>query len=415
MADLRRSARIEELTAKKKAEDDQRVAKLSAGVEVVGRPERSSSAPKRKRLSQTRKSLRPKPAAKTPAGARRQGQPLAESESPRKRRKTAGSEQDEEVAEFETAFADEHEQDNTPSETAEPAVEETQRLLQVLINIIGTLKMLRRKRKARTKCLTEQSQLDTLMDYHRPALLNVPQENTSEQAARDELKADIARFERNIAQRLEQEEYLEREISSLTDMLGDLERQLDDCMIAEMPPGNLPPSMKDNADFRESYKYCRSLSRTVKSVELRLREVERERKTILNRHYRRAEPVLHRQAGPADHSVTLKDVYMPEQDLQDSSRLYLQQQELELDAQNTRKMCSAQKKVIAGLAEKDLIERGILEPYVSDGEQSEAESEDGEDIEQAPVEMSGAQKLKTQHDALQKEHLSAQHDLCNVY
>lgn len=297
------------------------------------------------------------------------------------------------------------------------SVDEGQKFIKVLTTIILVSRPLRRKRAARRKCLEEKSELEWLLDYNWSQLANVPTEEKYP-GVRDKLRADIERFERNLKQRQEQEFDLNKDIRNLNQTLELRKRQMDDLMNAELPPDNLPPSMKNNADFREAYKYCRSLVHTVKGIEASLHDVEQEIEATLERYYNHAGQSLLEETARADLRAEFEEVKSHDQALRDISGPDLRRLELERDGLRTKKMSSAQKSALATLAESDMVKRGLLQPCVPDGEEATADPEDAEQpkaTEQAADEPSEAEKLKAQRDAAKAELLSAQGHLCDAY
>ncbi|KAM0707743.1 hypothetical protein Q7P35_004392 [Cladosporium inversicolor] len=256
------------------------------------------------------------------------------------------------------------------------SVDEGQKFTKVLKTIILVRRQLRRKRAARRKCLEEKSELEWLLDYNWSQLANVPTEEKYP-VVRDKLRADIERFERNLKQR-----------------------------------------MKDNADFRESYKYCRSLVHTVKGIEASLHDAEQEIEATLERYYNHAGQSLLEETARADLRVEFEEVKSHDQALRDISGPDSRRLELERDVLRTKKMSSAQNSTLATLAENEMAKRGLLQPCVPDGEETAADPEDAEQpkaTEQAADEPSEADKLEAQRDAAKAELLSAQAHLCDAY
>jgi hypothetical protein len=273
---LRRSSRIEKLDARKKAEHAQQIAILEAEAKAAEKQ-------KRKKPIQKRRSPQAKSGTKTPVGGKRKGGQSTDSTRSNKKPKT-GSEQVEGDAEFDAGITDEHQDVITSPDVTQPPVDEGQEFLQVVLNVIWTLGSLCHKRTARRKCLSEQAELDELIKFHRPALLSTPDENTNNQA-RDELKAEMAKFERNLEERHKKEEDLDKDINTLKNGILDvLVRRMDEFMITETLLDRLPPSMRENPDIRESLRYCRELLHTIKGVEHRLQGAKRELKATLDRH-----------------------------------------------------------------------------------------------------------------------------------
>ena len=283
MIPTRRSSRIEGLVARKKAEHAKQVAKLEAEAKAA---EKS----RRKKPIEKRGPAKSKPGTKTPVGGKRKGEQSTRSGPPREKPKT-GSEKVEGEVESDARIADEHEQVSTPLETTQSPVNEGHQFLQVIVNIVWTLRSLRRKRMARRTCLEKLSDLDELMDYHHPALLNVPNGISNDQV-RGELREDVSIFQRNVDEQHKQEADLDKDISNLVGILGILERRVDEFMMSETLPAHLPPSMRDNADIRESLKHCRSLHNTFKDVDSRRREIEREWNTVVGKYDSHTEQML---------------------------------------------------------------------------------------------------------------------------
>jgi len=297
------------------------------------------------------------------------------------------------------------------------SVDGGEKFLKVLNSIVLIRRHLRRKRAARRKCLKERSELDWLLDYNCSQLANVPPVEKYP-GVREKLRADIERFERNLKQRQEQEADLDKDIRILKHTLDLRKSRMDDLMNAEMPPGDLPPSMKDNADFREAYKYCRILVNTVKDVEARLRDAEQEREVTFDRYYSHTGQVLFGETPRAGSGAEFDEVNSHDQALRDSFRPDLHCVELERDVSKTKMMCSAQKLALATLAENDMVERGVLQPHVSDGEESTADPEEiaqQETSKQAAAKPSGSEKSKAERDAAKAELLSAQAHLCDAH
>jgi len=188
-------------------------------------------------------------------------------------------------------------------------------------------------------------------------------------------------------------------------------------MSTELPPDSLPPSLKNNADFKESYKYCRSLAQTVRDIEIKLNEAERERETALDSYYNHADHALFREAARTDARLDFDEVDSHNQALRDGSEVHAKHLALEHDLSRTKAMCSAQKGVLAKLAERDLDKRGRLQPELPDGDKAERkpEVEQQKTPEQATGEPSEAERLKAEREAVKAELMSAQAHLCTAY
>jgi hypothetical protein len=311
-----------------------------------------------------------------------------------------------------------------PKEKATPplidkqaSVDECEKFVKVLDSNILSRRQLRRKNAARRKCLKERFELEWLLDYNWSQLANVPPEETF-LGVRDKVRADIERFERNLYQRQEQEFDPDRDIRILNQNLDLRKRRMDDLMTAEMPPDTLPPSMRNSADFQAAYRYCRELIHTVKGIEARLRNAEQQREATLDKFYDHAEQILLTDTARAESKADFDEVKSHDRALRDASGSHAQCLELEQDASRTKMMCSAQKLALATLAENDLIERGMLQQCVSDGDESTADPEDIEQqktSKQAAAEPSDFEKLKAEREAAKAELMAAQAHLCTAY
>jgi hypothetical protein len=287
-------------------------------------------------------------------------------------------------------------------------VDDGQEFFRVLHSIVMVLRQLRRTRVAWRKCLTEQSHLDFLVNFHRPRLSNVPHEEGDAQA-------NVQKYEEHLRERHEQEEDLDKEISKLNCTLDNRMRRMDGLMNAEVAPDSLPPSLKDNANFRETYKYCRSLAHTFRDLEVKGREAEQERETILDRYYSHAERELPKKVVGTESQAGFDEVDPHKQALRDCSGPHTQHLKLEQDASRTKMMCYVQKSALATLLDNDLVKRGELEPHGSDGEEPESQPDNAEQQKASKqAEVSASEKTKPQHDALIAEPLSAQGHLCDA-
>jgi hypothetical protein len=325
--------------------------------------------------------------------------------------------QEEARAEVANISTDNEEQATTSLVEEQASAEEGQQFLKVLSSIILANGALRRKVAARRKCLDEQDDVDWLLSFKRSSLANVPPEE-SFPGVREKTLADIQKLERQLEERNEQEANLDKAIRLMRHTLEIRKRRIGDLMNAEMPPDILPPSLKNNADFRESYKYCRSLAQTVKGIELKIEKAERERETALDRYFGHAEQALFPNGARTDSQLDSEEVDSHYQDLRDSrewdSRLVM----LEHDVSQTKAMWSAQKDVLVSLAEQDLVKQGKIPAEVQGSKNPEPEPvqvEQEKVSEQASAEPSGFEILKASRDAAKAELMAAQAHLCTAY
>jgi hypothetical protein len=102
-------------------------------------------------------------------------------------------EQSEDVAEYQSIPDHEKEAEEAFHDRAPLSAGSETAFLEALISAISVLRLLDQKRAARTKCLTEQSQLQILLNFYRAPLSKLP--NTDEnQRALEGMLAEVEKY-----------------------------------------------------------------------------------------------------------------------------------------------------------------------------------------------------------------------------
>jgi hypothetical protein len=187
--------------------------------------------------------------------------------TPEKRQKTH-TDQSEDAADIQSTGDGERVTEQAPGDEVSSSTRNQTTFLVALVSIFPTLRFLDQKRAARTKCLTEQSQLQILLNFYRPSLLNVPRTNGYLEAE-SSVGAKVRKYEALLERRLNQEQVLSIEIKCLVEHFEARKERLGTYI---KPSANVTEMgcLKDSADFQTIFKRCQSHSAIIADLEVKV-------------------------------------------------------------------------------------------------------------------------------------------------
>jgi len=333
------------------------------------------------------------------------------------------------------SVANEGHADNEPS-----LPEADQSFYHAIIAAILWLRVLDQQRAAQKECSSKISILHRLMSLERPSLLNVPV-GTKYPNVRGSLRSDFERYERLLETRSAQAETAERDVPHLVQSSKSRMDRFDDFIRTSAALPDVA-CLKDSAEFQAIFERCRSSFRSLADIDDEISDEEREIDLAQDRIDAYARRLATRglevagltAAGePTIPVAELKDnEYSPAQEFRENTSTRLaRRQELKAGLHKTEQTYFEHKENLAKIAEKLLIEAGMLEPGAphmenpvsasNTGEHPEAVGGDdsnlvepSEDRPSDDEKENAVAKRKAQHDALIAELMSAQRNLCDA-
>jgi hypothetical protein len=372
-----------------------RIAKLAAQREVV--PNTAAATPAPRVVKKPGRTPRPKvgvsatrpdqPTAKqqavqrTPSGnSKRKRRESGEAPEPARKQKTQGN-QSEDFAENQSIPDHEKEAEEASRDRAPSSAESETAFLEILISAISVLRLLDQKRAVRTKCLTEQSQLQILLNFYRAPLSKLP-DTDENRGARQGMLAEVEKYDTYLERQIDQEEKLYIEIECLVEQFEARAERLE---VFVKPSTTIPEVayLKDSARFQAFFERCREHYALLVDAELKVSGVEKEINQIHDRVENHATRMVARASrltsAVAHHEITAAEPgeveNSSEQDLQSNMGMLTWRRQLKIDLQQTQKTFSWLKEELVRSAQTQMVEAGILQPVVTDPEGPTAGSE----------------------------------------
>lgn len=304
-------------------------------------------------------------------------EPIEYSE-PKKLQKTRPN-QTEEVAEYQNMSNEETTVEEASGGNAPSSNEGGTNFVRALISAISVLRLLDQKRATRTECQTEQTDLNYLLDFYRPLLLNVP-EGRKQRRRHNALRAKNHRFEGYLERREEQEENLDIEIECLEEEFEVCKERVDEFVT---PSATVPDVayLKNSIEFQALFRRCQFQYRVIADVELELSSADDEIKQVRNRIDQHASCVAAGRPVPVcttisrEHTYTAESVaerYSPAQDLQNNLSTLTWRRQRRSELQQTKKSYSDLKEALLRVAEMRMMGAGVLQPLHPDVKKSTA-------------------------------------------
>lgn len=309
-----------------------------------------------------------------------------------------------------------------------------------IIAAILLLRVLDQQRAAQKECSSEISILHRLMNLKKPSMVSAPIDDEY-QDSREKLRSDFERYERNLETRSAQAETASRDIPHLVESSKARMDRFDDFLRSS---STLPDvaCLRDSTEFQAIFERCRFDCRNLSDIEDEISDEEHE----IDLAHDRIDAYASRLAAcglevagwtaarePTILTAESRDSgYSPAQEFQEniSTRL-ARRQELKAGLQKTEQIHFEHKEDLAKMAEKLLIEAGMLEPgapHVQNpapapnaGKLPDVAGADGgnhvENAEGLPKEEEEGKVFgngQAQHNALIAELMPAQHHLCDA-
>ena len=309
-----------------------------------------------------------------------------------------------------------------------------------IIAAILWLRVLDQQRAAQKECSSKISILHRLMNLKKPSMVSAPIDDEY-QDSREKLRSDFERYERNLETRSAQAETASRDIPHLVESSKARMDRFDDFVGTS---STLPDvaCLRDSAEFQAIFERCRFDCRNLSDIEDEISDEEREIDLAHDRIDAYASRLATRGLEVAGLTAARKPTipaaesmdseYSPAQEFQEniSTRLS-KRQELKAELQKIEQNYFEHKENLAKMAEKLLIEAGMLEPgtpHVENpapapnaGKLPDVAGADGgnhvENAEGRPNEEEEGNvfgKRQAQHYALIAELMTAQHHLCDA-
>jgi hypothetical protein len=424
MSNPRRSARIAGIAAQRAV-----ISNAAVPAPQVAKKQRKPTTknPKRKRDDPMEVST-PAKRQKTHAqrNPKRKRDDPVEVSAPAKRQKTH-TDQREDAADIQSTGDGERVTEQALGDEASSLAENQTTFLGALISTIPTLRFSDQKRAARTKCLTEQSQLQVLLNFYRPSLLNVPGTNEYLET-KGSVSEKVQKYDALLERRVDQEEILTIEIECLVEHFEALKDRLETYL---KPSATVPElgCLENSADFQAIFKRCQSHSATIADLEVILSNVAEEEDQVNRRIEDHAKRVLARGSGQIAHredTEPAEGAYSPEQDLENSMGILKWRRQLNVDLKENKQTLSGLEEDLLRFAQTQMVESGILQSVVTDPEDPAATSEEIEPLPQAAIDAEAARQKeeadaeaaileeKARKDALVAELSSAQEVFWNA-
>jgi hypothetical protein len=354
------------------------------------------------------------------------------------------SDQAEEVAVIERPAETRNVTDEERVDNKSSLPEADQSFYRAIIAVVMWLRVLDQHRAAQKERSSKISILNRLMDLKRPSMLSAPTEEEYKNP-RDKLRSDFERYERNLETRCAQAETAGRDIPHLVESSKARMDRFDGFVRVS---ATLPDvgCLKGSAEFQAAFERCRFYSRILPEIEDEISGVEHDSNLAHERIDAYASRLATRGLELAGLTATEEPAvpaadlsgneYSPAQEFQENISTRLARlQELRADLQKTEQSYFEHKENLARIAEKLLIEAGMLQPgapqmdkpipapdnagpapEVPEAEEHDADN-DAEVVEgrsSPDLEENIFAKRKAKHDALTKELMAAQFHLCDA-
>lgn len=233
------------------------------------------------------------------------------------------------------------------------------------------LRVLDQQRAAQKECSSKISILHRLMNLKQPSMVSAPIDDEY-QDSREKLRSDFERYERNPETRCAQAETAKRDIPHLLESSKARMDRFDDFF---RTPSTSPDvaCLRNSAEFQAIFERCRFYFRNLSDIEDEISDEEREMdlahgnidayaSRLATRGLELAGLTAARE--PTILAAELRNSeYSPAQELQENISTRLSRlQELKAELQKTEQTYFEHKEKLAKIAEKLLIEAGMLEP-----------------------------------------------------